>query len=109
MDKLGLGYEELKKLNPGVIYCSCTGYGSRGPKVRKPGQDLLIQGMSGLAALAGPGDHPPMPTGTALVDQHGAILAALGITAAVYDLSLIHIWNGHIRICLSDQLCGCAF
>ena len=85
MDKLGLGYEELKKLNPGVIYCSCTGYGSSGPKVRKPGQDLLIQGMSGLAALAGPGDHPPMPTGTALVDQHGAILAALGITAAVYD------------------------
>ena len=61
------------------------GYGSSGPKVRKPGQDLLIQGMSGLAALAGPGDHPPMPTGTALVDQHGAILAALGITAAVYD------------------------
>lgn len=55
MDKLGLGYEELKKLNPGVIYCSCTGYGSSGPKVRKPGQDLLIQGMSGLAALAGPG------------------------------------------------------
>lgn len=51
MDKLGLGYEELKKLNPGVIYCSCTGYGSSGPKVRKPGQDLLIQGMSGLAAL----------------------------------------------------------
>ena len=50
MDKLGLGYEELKKLNPGVIYCSCTGYGSSGPKVRKPGQDLLIQGMSGLAA-----------------------------------------------------------
>lgn len=85
MDKLGLGYDKLKEINPGVIYCSCTGYGSSGPKVKMPGQDLLIQGMSGMAALAGPGDHPPMPTGTALVDQHGAILAALGITAAVYD------------------------
>jgi crotonobetainyl-CoA:carnitine CoA-transferase CaiB-like acyl-CoA transferase len=87
MDKLGLGYEDLKKINPRVIYCSCTGYGSSGPKVEKPGQDLLIQSMSGMAALGGPGDHPPMPTGTALVDQHGAMLAALGIVAAVYDRS----------------------
>lgn len=93
MDKLGLGYEKLKELNPRVIYCSCTGYGSSGPKVKKPGQDLLIQGMSGLAALTGPGDHPPMPAGTALVDQHGAILAALGITAAVYDRE--KTGNGH--------------
>ena len=51
--------------------------------MRKPGQDLLIQGMSGLAALAGPGDHPPMPTGTALVDQHGAILAAWALPLRV--------------------------
>lgn len=85
MDKLGLGYEDLKKRNPQIIYCSCTGYGSSGPKWRKPGQDLIIQGMSGMAALGGPGDHAPFPAGTALVDQHGAILAALGIVAAVYD------------------------
>lgn len=85
MDKLGLGYEKLKEINPRIVYCSCTGYGSSGPKVKRPGQDLLIQGMSGLAALQGPGDHPPMPAGTALVDQHGAILAALGVAAAVYD------------------------
>ena len=85
MDKLGLGYEKLKEINPRVVYCSCTGYGSAGPKAKKPGQDLLLQGMSGLAALTGPSDHPPMPAGTALVDQHGAILAALGIVSAVYD------------------------
>ena len=51
MDKLGLGYEKLKEINPRVVYCSCTGYGSAGPKAKKPGQDLLLQGMSGLAAL----------------------------------------------------------
>lgn len=85
MDRLGLGYEDLKKVNPRVIYCSCTGYGSSGPYWKKPGQDLLIQSMSGMAALNGPGDHPPFPMGTSIVDQHGAILAALGIVSAVYD------------------------
>lgn len=85
MDKLGLGYEALKEINPRVIYCSCSGYGSSGPKLKKPGQDLLIQSMSGLAALTGNGSLPPTPVGTAVVDQHGAILAALGIVSAVYD------------------------
>lgn len=85
MERLGLGYEKMKGINPRIIYCSCTGYGSSGPKVKKPGQDLLVQGMSGFAALNGPGDHPPMPMGTAVIDQHGAILAALGIVAAVYN------------------------
>ena len=55
MEKLGLGYETLKKINPRLIYCSCSGYGSSGPKVKKPGQDLLIQSMSGIAALTGNG------------------------------------------------------
>ena len=85
MEKLGLGYEELRKINPRLIYCSCSGYGSSGPKVSKPGQDLLIQSMSGLAALTGNGQNPPTPIGTAAVDQHGAVLAALGVVSAVYD------------------------
>lgn len=85
MEKLGLGYEDLKKINPRVIYCSCTGYGSSGPYEKKPGQDLLIQSISGMTALGGSGDHPPMPMGTAAVDQHGAILAALGVTASICD------------------------
>ncbi|MBC8585830.1 CaiB/BaiF CoA transferase family protein [Youxingia wuxianensis] len=85
MDKLGLGYEALKEVNPQIIYCSCSGYGSSGPNLKKPGQDLLIQSMSGLASLTGNGNTPPTPIGTAAVDQHGAILAALGIVSAVYD------------------------
>ena len=85
MDKLGLGYDKLKELSQRIIYCSCTGYGSSGPKAEKPGQDLLLQGASGLISLTGIKGRPPIPVGTAVVDQHGAILAALGITAAVYD------------------------
>lgn len=93
MEKLDLGYETLKKINPRLIYCSCSGYGSSGPKVKKPGQDLLIQSMSGIAALTGNGENPPTPIGTAAVDQHGAVLAALGIVSAVYDRE--KTGNGH--------------
>ena len=85
MERLGLGYETLKEMNPKIIYCSCTGYGPSGPKVKKPGQDLLVQGMSGFANLTGNGAVPPTPAGTSIIDQHGAILAALGVLAAVYD------------------------
>ncbi len=85
MDKLGFSYEALKEINPRLIYCSCTGYGSSGPYYSKPGQDLLAQSIGGLAAMNGPADHPPMPMGSTVVDQHGAILAALGVLAAVYD------------------------
>lgn len=85
MDKLGLGYEALRQINPRLIYTSCSGYGSSGPKVKKPGQDLLIQSMSGLTALTGNGDTAPTPIGTAAVDQHGAVLAALGTVSAIYD------------------------
>ena len=85
MEKLGLGYEDLKKINPGIIYCSCSGYGSSGPYVKKPGQDLLIQSMSGLVSLTGSDPEAPSPVGTPVVDQHGAVLAALGVVASVYD------------------------
>ena len=94
MESLGLGYEDLKKVNPKMIYCSCSGYGSSGPYVdaKKPGQDLLIQSMSGMISLTGSGEIPS-PVGTALVDQHGAVLAALGITASILDRE--RTGNGH--------------
>ena len=93
MDKLGLGYESLRKINPKIIYCSCSGYGSTGPKANKPGQDLLAQGMSGLAALTGNGSMPPSPVGTTVVDIHGSLLAAFGILSAVHDR--LKTGNGH--------------
>ncbi len=85
MDKLGLGYEALKKINPGLIYCSCTGYGSSGPYLQRPGQDLLLQAMSGLTTLSGDANSAPVPVGSAIVDQHAASLAAFGIVAALHE------------------------
>lgn len=85
MERLGFGYERLREINEGLIYCSCTGYGSDGPYKDRPGQDLLLQAMSGLTKLSGSKDAPPTPVGTAAVDQHGAVLAAFGVVAALYE------------------------
>ncbi|MCE0768478.1 CoA transferase [Pseudonocardia kujensis] len=84
MDRLGLGYDELKTTNPRLVYCSLSGYGSDGPYQDRPGQDVLIQSLSGLAAATGPATAPPTPVGASLVDQHGAVLGALGILAALH-------------------------
>jgi crotonobetainyl-CoA:carnitine CoA-transferase CaiB-like acyl-CoA transferase len=81
--KLGFGYEDAKKINPRLVYCSCTGYGSTGPYQKRPGQDLLLQAMSGMAMLSGDGASAPTPVGSAIVDQHAAVLAAFGILAAL--------------------------
>jgi crotonobetainyl-CoA:carnitine CoA-transferase CaiB-like acyl-CoA transferase len=83
MDRLGFGYERLKSLNPRLVYCSLSGYGADGPYRDRPGQDVLIQALSGLAAATGTADGPPTPVGASLVDQHGAVLGAMGILAAL--------------------------
>ena len=84
LDKLGFAYEELKKENPGLIYAAASGYGPDGPYVKRPGQDLLVQALSGLAAINGPAETGPRPVGLSAVDHHGAALFALGIVAALF-------------------------
>jgi crotonobetainyl-CoA:carnitine CoA-transferase CaiB-like acyl-CoA transferase len=84
MDKLGFGYEDMKKLNPGIIYCSSTGYGQDGPYVNRPGQDLLIQSLTGLASVTGRKNDPPTPLGTSIADQLGAFHIVYGVLSALY-------------------------
>ncbi|MEH6781077.1 MAG: CaiB/BaiF CoA-transferase family protein [Rhodoglobus sp.] len=84
LDRLGLGYDALKAINPKLIYCSLSGYGSDGPYVDRPGQDVLVQAMSGLAAATGRADQDPTPVGACVVDQHAAVLGAMGILAALH-------------------------
>jgi crotonobetainyl-CoA:carnitine CoA-transferase CaiB-like acyl-CoA transferase len=83
LDKHGFSYQGVKKRNPSIVYCSLTGFGSEGPSREKPGQDLLLQSLSGLAMLSGRASDPPVLIGTALVDQHAATLGALGVLAAL--------------------------
>lgn len=87
MERLGIGYEDLKSVNPGLVYCCCSGEGPTGPRAKGAGQDLLAQSISGLAAITGNGDKPPTPVGISVVDQHGATLAALGIITALFNRS----------------------
>lgn len=83
MDRLGLGYDAVRKINPTVVYGSITGYGSSGPFSARPGQDLLAQSISGLPWLNGSADNPPIPVGIALADIITSIHLAHGITAAL--------------------------
>jgi crotonobetainyl-CoA:carnitine CoA-transferase CaiB-like acyl-CoA transferase len=84
LEKLGFGYEDFKSRNPRIIYCSGSGYGDSGPYVSRPGQDMLIQGLTGLAAATGRGDGPPTPVGAGFADQIGAMNMVYGILSALY-------------------------
>jgi crotonobetainyl-CoA:carnitine CoA-transferase CaiB-like acyl-CoA transferase len=83
MERLGLGYEQIRAFRPGIVYASVSGYGSSGPDRDLPGQDLLLQARSGFAARTGRADGPPTPAGPVIVDQHAASLLAMGILAAL--------------------------
>lgn len=84
MDRLGLGYESARKVRPDIIYATASGYGSDSPFRDLPGQDLLIQGLSGIAWLTGRAGQDPVVVGAAVVDQHGGALLAMGILAALF-------------------------
>jgi crotonobetainyl-CoA:carnitine CoA-transferase CaiB-like acyl-CoA transferase len=85
MDKLGLGYEALKARKPDIIYAAGSGFGQDGPYVNRPGQDLIIQAMSGLAAITGTREGGPRAVGVSAVDHHGALLYANGILTALFN------------------------
>ncbi len=76
MDRLGLGYDDLQAVNPSIVYVSGSGFGQSGPYVDRPGQDLLIQAMTGLAAYGGRAGDPPTPSGSSIVDASTALLLA---------------------------------
>jgi len=83
MDKLGFGYEALKRLNPGLIYCTISGFGRTGPYADRGGFDLIAQGMSGLMSITGEGPgRPPVKVGSPVTDITAGILGAMGVAAA---------------------------
>ncbi len=81
--RLGVDYETLSKINPRLVYVSISGYGEDGPYVDRPGQDLILQGMSGAMLSAGRAGEPPTPAGQYLVDAVTAYTAFEGALAAL--------------------------
>jgi crotonobetainyl-CoA:carnitine CoA-transferase CaiB-like acyl-CoA transferase len=83
MEKIGLDYEAVQKINPKIIYGVVTGYGSKGPWAARPGQDLLIQSLSGLPYLSDTQDAGPVPFGLAVADIMCGAHFVQGILAAL--------------------------
>lgn len=81
--KKGLGYEDLKQLNPGLIYCSVSGYGQNGPRSCMPGYDLIAQAESGLMSITGEVEGPPVQVGSPITDSTAGLFACLSIMAAI--------------------------
>ncbi|MCC5992842.1 MAG: CoA transferase [Rhodobacteraceae bacterium] len=82
--KYGLDYDSLSQLNPGLIYCSITGFGQTGPYAHRAGYDYIIQGMSGLMSVTGPADGQPHKVGVAVTDIFTGIYASTAILAALH-------------------------
>jgi crotonobetainyl-CoA:carnitine CoA-transferase CaiB-like acyl-CoA transferase len=83
MERLGLGYEAIRAVNPRVIYAGASAFGTQGPLGRKPGNDILAQAMSGLMSVTGEGEAP-LPAGCAIADHLSAVTFALGIVSALF-------------------------
>ena len=101
--KMGLDYESLKAINPGLVYCSITGYRTDGPEAARPGYDLLVQGEAGLMALNGEEGQGPLKFGVAAVDMFTGMYSAQAILAALFDRQRTG-QGRHVEMALYD--CG---
>jgi crotonobetainyl-CoA:carnitine CoA-transferase CaiB-like acyl-CoA transferase len=87
MERLGLGYDDLVKINPRLIYCEISGFGRTGPYADRGGFDLIAQGMAGLMSITGEGPgRPPVKVAAPISDINSGILAAMGVSAAYANM-----------------------
>ncbi len=84
LDKLGFSYDEVKKMNPRIIYCSISGYGYNSPYRNQASQDVIAQSLSGLMSLTGEKEGTPLKTGIPIVDYGSGLYAAFSIMSALY-------------------------
>lgn len=85
MEKLGLGYPQLAEVNPRLVYCSISGYGSSGPWAQRGGFDLMAQGFAGIMSVTGTPGGPPLKPGISVADVNAGVLAATGILGALFQ------------------------
>ena len=82
LERLGLGYEDALRLNPGLVYCNISGFGGTGPYSRRGGFDLVAQGMSGLMSITGAPGSDPVKVGVPITDLNAGMYSAYGILSA---------------------------
>ncbi|WP_233859265.1 CaiB/BaiF CoA transferase family protein [Paraburkholderia sp. HD33-4] len=103
VEKMGLGYEQLKQIREDLIYCSISGYDRTGPEAARPGYDLVVQGEAGLMAINGEASQPPLKFGVAAVDLFTGMYSAQAILAALFERQKTGKGR-HIEMALFD--CG---
>ncbi len=108
IQRLGLDYDSVAAINPRIVYGSITGYGTTGPWKDKPGQDLLVQSLSGLAWLNGNADQPPTPFGLAVADLMTGAHLAQGILACLVRRGIKGI-GGHVEVSLLESVLDLQF
>ena len=84
MEKFGLGYDELKKINPKIIYAACSGFGQTGPYVHKPAYDIVVQAMGGIMSVTGPEGGEPTRVGASVGDIIAGLFTAIGVMMALH-------------------------
>ena len=84
LDRLGLGYDDVRKINPRIVYAQGSSWGPRGPWVTRPSRDTLAQAASGVMAKTGMPDDPPLAAGMLIADHSGALSLASGVLAALF-------------------------
>ncbi|MCI5109873.1 MAG: CoA transferase [Marivita sp.] len=114
MDRLGVGYDRLKEVNPGLIYCAISGFGQTGPWADRPAYDQIIQGVSGVMSITGDADSAPLRVGYPLADTIGGLTAAMMICAALQaeprgtfiDVSMLESMMATMGWVVSNHLVG---
>lgn len=106
LDQLGVGYEDLKAINPRLVYCSISGFGYTGPDRELGGYDFLIQSRGGLMSITGEPDGPPMKVGVAIADMTAGLFASNAILAALLARERTGAGQ-HLDIALYDSQIAC--
>jgi crotonobetainyl-CoA:carnitine CoA-transferase CaiB-like acyl-CoA transferase len=102
MQRLGLGYEELSRVNPGLVYCSISAFGSGPEGAKLPGYDFLVQAASGFMSITGEKDGTPLKVGVAVVDVFCGLYANIGILAALEERKRSGLGQ-HVEVSLMDS------
>jgi CoA:oxalate CoA-transferase len=108
IEKIGLGYEAVRALNPRLVYGEITGYGNGGPWRTKPGQDLLVQSLSGLPYLNGDASQPPVPFGLAVADMMAGAHLVQGLLAALVRRGITGL-GGKVEVSLLESILDLQF
>ena len=82
IERMGLGYEQVREINPAIVYCTISGFGATGPYAQRGGFDLVAQGMSGLMSVTGHAGGPPAKVGVPICDLNAGMFGAIGILTA---------------------------